>query len=64
MLEGERLRIAGTAGHARNHFKGFLDTESAFSGEAIRTKATKRTSDLRSDPRWKALEQALGDATA
>ncbi|MEO7967128.1 MAG: GAF domain-containing protein, partial [Gemmatimonadaceae bacterium] len=63
MVEGERLRIAGTAGHARNHFKGFLDLESAFSGEAIRTKATKRTSDLRSDPRWRTSAQLLDDVT-
>lgn len=63
MLEGDRLRFAGTAGHARDRFVGYLAIDAAFSGEAIRTKRTQRTSDLRADPRYSLSASLLEDVT-
>ena len=63
MLEGDRLRFAGTAGHARGRFAGYIPVHAAFSGEAIRTKAPQRTANLRADPRWVASARLLGEVT-
>jgi len=63
MVDGEQLRIVGSAGHAVGRFQGLLPRDGVFSGEALRRRRPVRTSDLRQFPRWERSADLLADVS-
>jgi len=61
VVEGDTLRIVGSAGHANGRFTGVLPSDGVFSGEALRRRRPVRTSDMRQYPRWQRSAELLHD---
>jgi two-component system, NtrC family, sensor kinase len=64
IVDGDHLRIVGSAGHAVGRFQGLLPADGVFSGEALRRRRPVRTSDLRQFPHWENSAHLLADVSA